>query len=250
MIVRCPACGAGHAVRYRIGRAPRKHRCSNCHEVFAYLPALELEPAGASWGPRRLPSAEPNGTVAGAGAPDSASALDPEHPAQPPRPLPLEPAPQPRSAVAARLLGLAAGLALIALLFAQFLVHERDRLGPHPELRALSDTICAHLPCTDTVSRVPGAVRVEGLQFVPVAPGVLRIDLELLNTLEQPQPWPLLEIALSDRHGRVLAQARWHPDEFLGAAADPRLEPQERRALRLDVRGGPRRPEGVMVWPL
>ncbi|AGA32173.1 hypothetical protein TVNIR_0471 [Thioalkalivibrio nitratireducens DSM 14787] len=150
----------------------------------------------------------------------------------------------------ARLAGLLAGLALIALLFAQFLVHERNRLGPHPELRALGDRICSHLPCTDAVWRVPGAVRIEGLQFQPQGPNVLRVDLELVNTLEQPQPWPLLEMALSDRHGRVLAQGRWRPKEFLDVTAVPDLAPHERRSLRLEVRGSPQRPEGVMVWPL
>jgi hypothetical protein len=154
-----------------------------------------------------------------------------------------------------RLAGLTTGLALILALFGQFLVHERANLAVHPELKVLGDALCRFLPCPASSGRAPASIRVGSLQISEPDAARLRFEIELHNTLDRSQPWPLLQLALSDRHGRVIGQARWHPSQYLAGVAGlgqevPLLGAGERRRLALEVRPPPRQVDGVVVWPL
>jgi hypothetical protein len=191
----------------------------------------------------------------------------------PPEPNPAEPAPwtmrdSPRehpafarrglrhgSGWVGRTAALVVGVALILTLFGQFLVHERASLAVHPEFRVLGDQLCSRLPCPPQGMRYPAGIHVELLGFIDQPPNRLQVDLALRNTLDQPQPWPLLQLALSDRHGRVLGQGRWHPAQYLeppteAAATIAWLQPGERHRLRLEVTAPGRTVDGVMIWPL
>lgn len=79
--------------------------------------------------------------------------------------------------------------------------------------------------------------------------------MEIMNNLDRPQPWPLLEITVSDLFGRTLGQARWHPIQYLGPdqrndGTIPPLEARERRRLRLLIELPSPRVEGVTVTAL
>ena len=251
MIIRCPHCGAGQAVRYQLGRAPGSACCPACGRVFPFFPALEIEIVGQ---PRAATVASPESRL---GDPDRKPVRLPrETPAQaagmeaPATRIAREPRAWPL-----RLMGLLVGVALIASLGAQFLVHDRARIADQPELVALSDALCRHLPCPGAEPRAPGAIRIEALRLEQPVDGRLRVEMEITNGLQRPQPWPLLEIALSDRFGRVLGQARWHPGEYLGpydgAPGSTRtLEAGEVRRLRLVILAPDRPIEGVSVWAL
>ena len=154
-----------------------------------------------------------------------------------------------------RTAALVVGVALILTLFGQFLVHERASLAVHPEFRVLGDQLCSRLPCPPQGMRYPAGIHVELLGFIGQPPNRLQVDLALRNTLDQPQPWPLLQLALSDRHGRVLGKGRWHPAQYLeplaeAAATIAWLQPGERHRLRLEVTAPGRTVDGVMIWPL
>jgi hypothetical protein len=156
---------------------------------------------------------------------------------------------------AGRATALVVGLFLILALFGQFLVHERASLAIHPEFRVLADRLCSRVPCPTQAPRQPAAIHVELLGFVDQPPNRLQVNLELHNTLDRPQPWPLLQLALSDRHGRVLGQGRWHPAQYLDppigtVASIAWLQPGERHRLRLEVAPPERSVDGVMIWPL
>lgn len=154
-----------------------------------------------------------------------------------------------------RLTGLFVGILLMASLGAQFLVHERSQIADHPELVALSDALCSHLPCPEAEPRVPTAIGIDALRLEQHGQSRLRVEMSITNTLQRPQPWPLLEMALSDRFGRLLGQAHWHPTEYLGpddGASDAArmLAAGEVRRLRLVI-GAPDRPvEGITVRAL
>lgn len=256
MIVRCPHCGAADTARYRPGRAPKNHRCGFCGEVFAFFPALEIEVAGQPRIPAvadLLPSSAPPVTLQ---AERRTHAAQPSH-STPPRGYPADAGhrtaaapPQPSLNWLQRLAGLLAGLTLIATLAGQALVHQRVMLQPHPELLAISTALCHIVPCPEATWREPAAITIGSLQMDPRTDGLLSVEMEIHNTLDQTQPWPLLEMALSDRHGRILAQGRWHPSEYLGSAHSRALEAGEVRRLRLVIGTLDAMPDGVAVWAL
>jgi hypothetical protein len=252
MIVRCPHCGTGHAVRYQPGRSPGSQRCEACGKAFAFFPALEIEAVGLPRDGARMESVP----VLQVPIPLSPNAA--ERPA-PPR----SPASRDRAAAATRRMlrhthnwaprigGLTVGIALIAALGLQFLIHERAALYRHPELAALSDALCRQLPCPDLRRHIPGAIQVGGLQLETQAQGWLRVDMLITNTLERPQPWPLLELTLADRFGRALAQARWEPSDYLEPTEAARmLQSREVRRLRLVIDQPADAVEGISVRPL
>jgi len=240
MIIRCPHCGAGHAFRYHPGHSPGTQRCPACDQTFPFFPTLEIEPMGQPRVALRTESVD--------------------SPILPPRRAPA------RSAVMAlwthiprdldwplRLAGFLAGLALIATLIGQFLVHERTALAAHPELAALSDILCQHLRCPGPDRRVPSAIGVDSLQLERHAQGWLRVEMHVTNHLSRPQPWPLLEMVLSDRFGQTLSLGRWHPSEYLGLphltpGAIHMLEPGEIRRIRLVIDTPEGGVEGIAVW--
>lgn len=154
-----------------------------------------------------------------------------------------------------RLAGLFVGILLMTSLGAQFLVHERSRIANHPELLALSDALCSHLPCPKAEPRVPTAIGIDALRMEPHGQSRLRVEMAITNTLQRPQPWPLLEMVLIDRFGRLLGRAHWHPAEYLGpddGASDTArmLAAGEVRRLRLVIAAPDRPIEGITVRAL
>lgn len=252
MIIRCPHCGTGHAVRYQPGRSPGSQRCEACGKAFAFFPALEIEAVGLPREGARMESV-PVLQVPIPLSPDAAE-----------RPAPPRSTASPDLAAAAarrilrrgqewtpRVAGLIVGIAMIGALGLQFLIHERAALDKHPELAALSDALCRQLPCTDLRRHIPGTIQIGGLQLETQAQGWLRVEMLVTNTLERPQPWPMLELALADRFGRALAHARWEPSDYLGPAEAARmLEPGEVRRLRLVINQPAAAVEGISVRPL
>ena len=57
-------------------------------------------------------------------------------------------------------------------------------------------------------------------QIVP-----LMFQAEAIEPLEGVEPWPALQLALSDADGRVLGSAVFTPEQYLGAAPATRLAP-------------------------
>lgn len=256
MIVRCPHCGTGHAIRYQPGRSPGSQICEACGMGFAFFPALEIELVGL---PRDGARMEPVPVLP---LPKPGNTRTAE------RPSPPRPAASPGRSVrggrlrrdaggaglrawAFRMAGLSAGIALIGILFLQVLVHERAAFDRHPELAALSNALCRHIPCPEPRGHGPEAFRITGLQLDERAHGWLRLEMLVSNELDRPQPWPALELVLSDRFGRKLAQTRWQPAEYLGPDdADAVLQAREVRRLRLVIDRPAGETEGISVRTL
>ena len=257
MIVRCPHCGTGHAVRYQSGRSPGGQICEACGRGFAFFPALEIELVGL---PRDGARMEPV-PVLPMPIPGNTSAAE--------RPSPPRLAmPRGRRLRASgrlrrhgrdpvfrdwglRIAGLTAGIALIGILFLQVLVHERAAFDRHPELAALGTAVCRHIPCPQPRGQGPEAIRIAGLRLDEQAHGWLRLEMLVSNELDRPQPWPVLELVLSDRFGRKLAQTRWKPAEYLGPDDAARLlQAREVRRLRLVIDRSAGETEGISVRSL
>ena len=87
-----------------------------------------------------------------------------------------------------------------------------------PALQPLLELICSRLPC-----QYHGPVAVDRIQLAsrdirdhPREPGALLIQATLVNRAPFAQPFPDMEITLSDLAGAVVARRRFRPREYLG----------------------------------
>jgi hypothetical protein len=64
------------------------------------------------------------------------------------------------------------------------------------------------------------------------------ITATLVNTAPHPQPFPLVELTLSDLQGQIVALRRFRPAEYLSAqeTAQNPMEPGVPAALKLEIR--------------
>ena len=115
---------------------------------------------------------------------------------------------------------LLAGISVLVLaLGLQIILAKRDALAENPAWRPLVSRLCLLASCQLEAWRQPEA-------FVPVRQavvadteqsGVLRGQLSFRNDAQWPQPWPQIEIRLTDVAGDVIAMRRFRPREYLNA---------------------------------
>ncbi|MCA1788908.1 MAG: DUF3426 domain-containing protein [Thioalkalivibrio sp.] len=197
MIIRCPHCGTGHAVRYHLGHKPATQHCPACGQTFPFFPALEIELVG-----------QPCHTTVAARVPVDQTRVA----------LPTESGDSP-------------------------ILPPRGTPDRSPVM-----TLSAYIPRDHD-----WPLRLAGFLAGLVLMGWLRVEMHLTNHLPRPQPWPLLEMVLSDRFGQTLSLGRWHPSEYLGLptltpGAIRMLEPGEIRRLRLVIDTPEGEVEGIAVW--
>jgi predicted Zn finger-like uncharacterized protein len=132
------------------------------------------------------------------------------------RPVPLDPAhaelsflrdavPEPPTAAPAAAVprtrlfwSLAAGLALVLLLW-QWAVHERDRLAAKaPGLRPLLGALCAPLSCSVQPLRRIDAIVIDGSAFQALGDSGYRLSLTLRNRAAHPVALPAIALTLTD----------------------------------------------------
>lgn len=161
-------------------------------------------------------------------------------------PVAVSPAPSfvhtgPRSPVTATRywqLALVAVLAVVLLL--QVAIADRANLAASASTRPLMVKLCAVLQCTLPPWNEPDAFTVLNRDIRPVSaePGVLQVQASFRNDARWAQAWPTLRLSLSDADGRVVAQRRFEPVEYLGAVDAPRqtLEPQQSAQISFRLR--------------
>ncbi|MGI9316464.1 MAG: DUF3426 domain-containing protein [bacterium] len=69
----------------------------------------------------------------------------------------------------------------------------------------------------------------------PDEPGALRITVKLLNQADFEQPYPELQLTLTDRVGRVVGRRTFEPEFYLSAGQHPQLAPGELGAVSFDL---------------
>ncbi|MGC3983944.1 MAG: DUF3426 domain-containing protein [Pseudorhodoferax sp.] len=112
---------------------------------------------------------------------------------------PVPPVAPPATAQRTRLLwSLAAGLALVLLLW-QWAVHERDRLAAAaPGLRPLLGALCAPLSCSVQPLRRIDAIVIDGSAFQALGDGGYRLSLTLRNRAAHAVALPAIALTLTD----------------------------------------------------
>lgn len=146
-----------------------------------------------------------------------------------------------RSAQHSRSILWIAGSALLAvLLTAQTAYFNRDALAEYPQLRPFIVEFCQQLGCTIQLSSDVG--RIELIQPTGIAPhprigNALRLRATMVNRSQKSQPYPLMEVTLTDSTGRALSRRTFVPREYLERATTAEIEmsPNLAVSVLLDV---------------
>ncbi len=126
---------------------------------------------------------------------------------------------EPRAAPART--GAAAAIVIAALvtLLLQGLYFHADRLDQRAELRGFYGTLCQVVPCRHPAYRDLAAIAVDQLVVRNQAPGALRLDAMLTNRGRAAQPLPRVRLRFENLQGRVVAERRFAPAEYLDQSA-------------------------------
>lgn len=113
-----------------------------------------------------------------------------------------------------------AGVAVLLLLFIfQYSYYMRDDLARYPELRPWIQSLCdiAHceLPLQQNIDLIKLTHR--DITSHPRVKGALLINAIIVNNATFSQPFPAMQITLSDINGSVIAKRRFQPNEYLDA---------------------------------
>lgn len=129
-------------------------------------------------------------------------------------------------------------LALAFLLVLQLLLADRARLAANAQWRPLLATLCGALRCELTPWREPSAFTLlqRDVRQHPTQPGALRVSATFRNDARWPQPWPRLQLTLSDVNGRPAGQRRFEAREYLGGApGQAELASGETATVAMDI---------------
>lgn len=242
-------------------------RCPECQTIFHVTPAQLAARAGlvrcgicagAFQADRNLIETLPNSyPTAHAPATDAIARTDPIEradtgpPESPADDLPLmnefPVAPKRRIPTGVWLLG---GVLLLVLLAAQVAYFYAPQLARDARLRPWLALYCERAGCDLRPAR--GALPID-LVETAVAPhpryeNALRLSAVFVNRADTPQPWPLMEVSLTDSEGQVLARRGFAPAQYLEApAAGAALAPNVAVRARLDVTNADGRAVGYEI---
>lgn len=116
---------------------------------------------------------------------------------------------------------------LAAALVAQLILAQRAQLAADASWRPLIAGICTIAGCDLPPWRQPGAFTMlnRTVQPAPDQPGALLVSASFRNDARWPQPWPRLQLTLSDRNGQPVAQRLFTAAQYRGDAPTGPLAP-------------------------
>lgn len=127
-----------------------------------------------------------------------------------------------RISLAATLTWSVANLALMAVLVIQFAYFNRDDLVRYTQWRPALEKMCHYagcvLPLQSDITKITLINR--ELRSHPRVDNALLVTATLVNKASFPQPYPMLQLSLSDFSGRTVAMRRFQPTEYVGNAGE------------------------------
>lgn len=129
-------------------------------------------------------------------------------------------------------------IALALLLALQLLLADRARLAGDAHWRPLLLALCAPLRCELPPWREPAAFTLvqRDVRQHPTQPGALRVSATFRNDARWSQPWPRLDLTLSDANGRPAGERSFKVEEYLGGApSQPELASGESATVAMDI---------------
>ncbi len=144
------------------------------------------------------------------------------------------------------ILGLTLGLVL------QWLWFKRDMLLPdYPQMRPYVQSLCVRLGCRLIRNRDIGAIRLlaREVRAHPRYRHSIVAEATLLNTLPTVQSWPIIQLLITDRHGRVVGSGKFPPGSYLDTAVrrEQGMPPWRSVQVRLEVYGDMRQGSGFQL---
>jgi len=109
--------------------------------------------------------------------------------------------------------------ALTASLFLQIAVADRAQLAADPVWRPRIIALCDMLRCNVPAWREPTALHVTSREIRPhpSVPGVLLVTATFRNDAAFAQPWPQVQLSLTNLDGDSFGLRRFSPLEYLGS---------------------------------
>lgn len=218
MHTRCPDCQTRYpitAAQLRAGRG--EAHCEHCNRVFDALAGLEQTASGGvppvlsvrSTPPVKIPEPIRNGEADKADSLFSLTA-DTRPAVRKNRPRPAAPKPQ---AIPWNTLT----LALLLLLWIQYLFFEGGRLVQNAQLRPVLEQLCAALGCALPEYKDVRLIRADhaSLQKSPQSDEAYEFRLVISNQASLPQSFPRLRLILGEIDGQTTATRIFEPSEYL-----------------------------------
>lgn len=112
------------------------------------------------------------------------------------------------------------GVAVLLLLFIfQYSYYMRDDLARYPELRPWIQSLCEIAQCELPLQQNIDLIKLTHRDITshPRVKGALLINAIIVNNATFAQPFPAMQITLSDISGSVIAKRRFQPNEYLDA---------------------------------
>jgi hypothetical protein len=188
-------------------------------------------------------SEEPDERSAAIVFPSSPTARPPEPPAAPPPDSVEEMVPEPQWITEnepehpRKAIWIAAAILFAALLAAQIVHQNRQSLSQAaaigPALRSVYAAVGSPIPLQMNLNTFE--VRQWGVTGDASANGTLRVRASIINTGDQPQPYPLLRLSLADRFGTRIGSRDFLPKEYLKKDPARPLEPRERADAIVEI---------------
>ncbi len=117
----------------------------------------------------------------------------------------------------------AGSLLLILLLLGQYIYFARDYLAQqHPGLRPLLEKMCVPLGCKIPLQRDLDKLQLthRDVRTHPLIPDALLINATFINKAPFPQPYPAIELKLSNLSGKLVGKRLFQPKEYLSGNPD------------------------------
>ncbi len=114
-------------------------------------------------------------------------------------------------------------LLLITLLLGQYIFFSRDHLAQqYPGTRPLLEKMCGYLECKLALQRDLSKLQLthRDVRSHPTTPDALLINATFVNKATFPQPYPAIELKLSNLNGRLVGRRIFQPNEYLAGSPD------------------------------
>lgn len=137
-----------------------------------------------------------------------------------------------------QLLWASGALLMLVLMVMQVRFILIDPLYSIPATRPYISLFCEFAGCQAPVRTDPASIDIAQtrVDLNPEVPGAVRIKVNLINRADFAQPYPPLQLTLTDKDGRIVGRRTYLPTDYLdGEAATALLDPQILAIATLDL---------------
>ena len=108
----------------------------------------------------------------------------------------------------------------------QIILVERETLARNPAWRPALGRLCLLAGCQLSSWRQPDAFTVvnQSIEADPKQAETLIVQLSFRNSASWPQPWPQIELALTDINGQTIGLRRFRPKDYVNEDQDREIK--------------------------